>query len=121
MDVDGPSYGVNLVQEHSRWDNVFQELHGKVTLEICAFGVCRDKIFEVSAADVIAWGIAVANLMGSQAVAKGIPVGIGGGDGPEGYTPTYSGPMPLVAEVADQSLVGIPPPAYAFDDSEVTD
>lgn len=112
--IDGPSAGVNLVQEHSRWDNVFQQLKGKVTLEVCAFSVCRVKEFELSAADVIEWGVKVASLMADQAKAANVPVGNAGGPQPEGYTPAQTGPMPRTLDLADQSDLGNEVPPYEY-------
>lgn len=111
---DGPEYGVNIIQEHSRWSNFFQELRGKVTLEICALSACRVKQFEISAADVVAWGIKIAELMASEAATAKVPIGVSGGDGPEGYVPLFTGPMPLNVEVADQSDVGEEVPDYEY-------
>lgn len=114
-EVAGPEYGVNLVQEHSRWSNIFQELRGRVTLELCAGGACRMKQFEISAADVIAWGVRIAELMAEEAVAAKVPIGASGGDGPEGYTPTFTGTMSRTVEVADQSDLGAEVPEYDYE------
>lgn len=112
--IEGPEYGVNLVQEHSRWSNIFQELRGKVTLEICAGGACRNRIFEISAADVIEWSVRIAELMAEQATTAKVPIGAGGGTPPDGYTPTHTGPMMLEPEVANQDTLGDTVDAYVY-------
>lgn len=113
-EVEGPEYGVNLVQEHSRWSNFFQELRGKVTIEVCAFGACRESIYPISAADVIQWGVRVAALMAELAAVAKVPVGASGGGNPDGYEPEHSGPMVIDVEVADQSTVGDEVPEYVY-------
>jgi len=112
--IDGPTYGVNLVADHGRWSNIFQEIRGKVTLEICAYGICRNRIFEISAANIIDWAARIAALMASEAAVAKVPLGAGAGPPPEGYTPTFEGPMPITIEVADQSDLGNPPAEYEY-------
>ena len=115
-EIEGPEYGVNLVADHGRWNNFFQEIRGKVTLEICALGACRTKQFDISAADIIAWGVRIAELMAEEAATAKVPVGTSGGGNPDGYTPLYTGTMTLDVEVANQDDLGIIVPPYVYDD-----
>ena len=73
----GVQYGVNLVTQHNRWDNVFQELKGKATFEICAFGVCKELIVPITAKDIIEWATKINDLANSIGRDKDISIGRG--------------------------------------------
>lgn len=116
--VDGPSYGIFVVQERSRWDDVLQHLHGKVTFDIITpFGSKRE-IVEFNGADVLAYAqaiIAWANQIGG---ASSVPMLNGFTPDQQTYVASFTGPSSITPQTADQSDLGATVPAYVYDDSD---
>lgn len=112
--MDGVAYGIYMIQEHNRWDDILQQLRGRVTFEIFTpFGTKR-VIVPISAADVLAYAEAILAWANQVGGANSIPFQNGLPPASMTYTPTNTGNSVIIPNLADQSDLGAEVPPYDY-------
>jgi len=115
------AYGVNLVTQHNRWNNLIQQLTGKATFEVCAFGLCREIIVPFTAQDIAEWAVKLstwASLIGKD---YSIPLGNGVTLVGDAYTPANTGEMPIVPVLYTDGIPEGSPPIYLYTPADPMD